>query len=127
MKLTASTRIKDVQKEFSELYPGLKLEFYKKAHKSFEGSFEKDILDSNHTIAEISNMDSDHTLSISPEMSVAQLENEFEERFGLHVQVFRRSKELWLQTSTTDDWSLEKQNRKGEHSLLDNLSLYEKS
>ena len=31
------------------------------------------------------------------------------DRFGLHVQVFRRSGKTWLQTIRTDNWTLGQQ------------------
>jgi hypothetical protein len=46
-------------------------------------------------------------------MKVSELEELFEEVFGLSVQVFRKSGESWLQTTTTDSWTLNQQNLKG--------------
>ena len=51
-------------------------------------------------------------------MPVWQLERLFEEDCGLHVQVFRRSGKIWLETSRTDDLTLEQQEAKakaGDH------------
>jgi hypothetical protein len=44
---------------------------------------------------------------------VVELECLFEDQFGLFVQVFRRSGNLWLETTVTDSWSLQKQNEQG--------------
>ena len=46
-----------------------------------------------------------------------KVESDFRDLFNLNIQIFRKSKDLWLQTSATDDWSLEKQNSKGLHSM----------
>ncbi len=46
-------------------------------------------------------------------MSVDNLETYLEETFALHAQVFRKSGDIWLQTSVTDHWSLNDQNRNG--------------
>jgi hypothetical protein len=43
---------------------------------------------------------------------VWQLEKQFEEGFGLHVQVFRKSGRTWLETSVTDDLTLVEQQAK---------------
>jgi hypothetical protein len=43
-------------------------------------------------------------------MKVGELEHAFNVKFGLSAQVFRKSGEIWLQTTTTDTWTLAKQN-----------------
>ena len=47
-------------------------------------------------------------------MTVSDLEQKFAELFGLSVQVFRKSANVWLETTVTDGWTLEEQNRQGE-------------
>jgi len=41
-----------------------------------------------------------------------------EDQFGLHVQIFRKSGDLWLQTSKTDEWTIEHQNARGLETTL---------
>ena len=53
-------------------------------------------------------------ITISPEMTVDELERGFDELYGLSVQVFRKSGKVWLETSVTDAWTLAKQNAQGE-------------
>ena len=52
------------------------------------------------------------TININGLMKVAELESAFFVTFGLAVQVFRKSGKVWLQTTATDDWTLEEQNLK---------------
>ena len=47
-------------------------------------------------------------------MTVANLENDFDAIYGLAVHVFRKSGKVWLETTVTDNWTLEEQNRQGE-------------
>ena len=47
-------------------------------------------------------------------MTVIDLEKKFREVFGLGIQVFRKSGKAWLETTLTDNWTLEEQNRQGE-------------
>ena len=108
--------ISQIQQEFQEKFPGLKIEFYESEHSDHQGSHPSNQHDPAKTLREIRQQHSEGDLVIDPEMTIAELESNFEELFGLHVQVFRRSKTLWLQTISTDDWTLEKQNRKGVHS-----------
>jgi tyrosyl-tRNA synthetase len=50
-------------------------------------------------------------IKIDELMKVAELEGVFAKNFGLSVQVFRKSGNLWLQTTTTDNWTLAEQNQ----------------
>lgn len=117
MKVQLNHKIEDLQSEFSKKFSGLKLEFYKVEHAPNEGSPVKGQLDPSTPLSDITSIESAGEIELDGQMTVAQLEHLFEDRFGLHVQVFRRSASLWLQTTATDHWTLEVQNTKGIHSL----------
>ena len=108
MTIKHTDTIKSVQEQFSTSYPYLKLQFYKKPHKDHDGSLKKDEVNGDVNISELSGKTDDVTVSIESSVSVSELESTFEERAGLHVQVFRKSGDAWLQTSATDHWSLAK-------------------
>lgn len=117
MIIDDNKRLEDIQKEFSGLFPGLRLAFYKNKHENHKGSPKAEQYDADMPIANVRNVHNKGELAIAPSMTIAELETAFEDDYGLHVQVFRRSNTLWLQTSVTDDWTLEKQNTKGLHSI----------
>ena len=101
--------IGEVQKRFNSLFPYLKLEFYKSIQDIKNGmrmNEKKSIADGQQIII-------DKKLDISPAMSVRALEKSFKDEFTLIAQVFRRSGNIWLQTTITDDWSLWHQNEHG--------------
>ena len=116
MRITADKKLIDIQAAFQEKFPFLKIEFYAHGHQPGEGSPVKEILNHELTIAEVRSVRKDGDLHIDEQMEVRALEKKFFEDYGLNVQVFRRSGNLWMQTSATDSWTLEKQNRKGGHS-----------
>jgi hypothetical protein len=113
MFITDQKRLREIQVEFSRMYPYLKLEFYSKHHDEGKGSPKRALLASDKTIGEIRTVHNDGELQIVEDMTVAKLEQRFEEVFGLNAQVFRRSGNLWIQTTATDGWTLAEQNRKG--------------
>lgn len=113
MTISDDKRLKDIQAEFSAKFPYLKIEFYMDAHGTGEGSPARAQLDASKTIGEVRSIDSAGDLSIDGHKLVKTLENDFLEKYGLNVQVFRKSGDLWLQTTSTDDWSLTDQNRRG--------------
>ena len=127
MLITDEKTIGQIQDEFHKTFPGLKIHFYTTEHERYKGSKDEDMIAGDSLIGDIRQVHETKDFSIDPKASVARIEQLFHDVFGLNAQIYRRSKELWLQTSTTDDWSLEKQNLKGLHSMQSDISLYEKS
>lgn len=119
MKITKEKTLKEIKDSFTSSYPGLKIEFYNNKHDGYQGSCAQNQYDDCLTIVEI-NSKKDGEIILNDTDTVKEIEQKFENLFGLHIQIFRRSKELWLQTSITDDWTLAMQNRKGVHSIDQN-------
>ena len=119
MTIQPDLTITDIQRQFTKVFPGLRLSFYEKAHNSFEGSQAATTYAPTRTLGSIQPALKPGTLTLNPALTVAELEAALEQQFGLHVQVLRRSNQLWLQTTSTDGWTLEVQNRKGLHSSQD--------
>jgi hypothetical protein len=117
--------IKAIQKEFHEKFPGLKIEFYAGHHKEGEGSPETEKIDPNALLKDLRTIESATDFTIDPDSSVAEFEQQFYRQFGLNVQVFRKSGNLWMQTTSTDQWSLSRQNRKGNSSEQHYKEMYE--
>lgn len=101
-----------IKEEFNNAFPYLKLEFFTKPHKPGGASPKTYITDSGHLIGDIRTVHESGTITITPQMTVSELEQHFADVYGLSVQVFRKSGDVWLETTTTDNWSLEKQNQK---------------
>ncbi len=114
LDLAPNTTIGDIQAAFSTFFPNLKLAFFSKPHKAYKSSAAKFLIqDKTMLLSLLSPTCSEPAvLLLENEMPVWQLERLFEEEFGLHVQVFRRSGKIWLETSKTDDLTLEQQEAK---------------
>ena len=95
------------------MFPNLKIEFYSHEHAAGKGSPQKEQLNPELPLSEVRSKHTEGDLALDPEMSVAQLEAIFMENYGLNAQIFRRSGNLWMQTTVTDSWSLAEQDRKG--------------
>lgn len=108
---TTTTQVKE---KFSRTYPFLKLEFYTKAHAEGEASAKIDLIGDELSIGEIRKVNVEGDFVFTPADTVNFVEQGFENKYGIHVQVFRKSKGLWLETTTTDDWSLKEQNETGQ-------------
>ena len=116
MIISDDKKISDIQQEFQQLFPHLQIRFYQGQHEEGKASPPEAMLDPALSIGEVRKVHQAGELTIDPEMTVAGLEEQFWRRYGLNVQVFRRSGNLWLQTTKTDNWTLAEQNRKGGHS-----------
>jgi hypothetical protein len=125
MKLHFSpdTTIGQLQDEFQAFFPNLKLVFFSKAHEAYKGSPAKFLIsDREKPLSAIAaKVSKPSELHMELEMPVWQLERLFENEYGLHLQVFRRSGNTWLETSVTDDLTLEEQETKAEASLRHNF------
>jgi len=100
--------IRELQQDFSEQFPFLKLEFY----KTTKNNLTKSPLASS-ALLETAGLRINGELQLRNDMTVAELEGCFDKLFGLNVQVTRKSGTFWLETTMTDSWSLKKQNDHG--------------
>jgi hypothetical protein len=100
-----------VQKEFSDMFPFLKLEFFSKSNKGGGAPSTKLMKHISKTIAECRTIHSSGFMTIQPQMTIGELEQAFRDIYGLSIEVFRKSENSWLDTSETGDWTLEKQNK----------------
>jgi hypothetical protein len=92
ININTESSVKNIQVQFNSLYPFLKIEFLK-SMASFINS---------------------GIININSKRTVAEIENEFKEKIGVPIQVFRKSGNVWIETTLTDDWTLEQQNKEGE-------------
>lgn len=116
MKITIndSRKISAIQEDFNAMFPYLKIEFFSKLHKVGGSSPKKSMKSSTKTLGECRTVHKKGSVNITPEMTVSELEQNFADTYGLSVQVFRKSGKVWLETTITDSWTLEEQNKQGE-------------
>ncbi|MFM7839990.1 MAG: hypothetical protein ACKO6K_10505 [Chitinophagaceae bacterium] len=107
-------KLSEVQEAFSVVFPYLKIEFFK------NGTFRKEryrnhlLLNKELLLREAGKAKPPKPVfEISALMTVAELERTFQENYGLSVQVFRKSGNIWLETSMTESWTLGQQNAHG--------------
>lgn len=116
MKVTINDhrKIFAIQEDFNQLFPYLKLEFFSKPHTNGGATSIKFIKHNSKTLGECRTLHNSGEITIVPDMTVAELEQNFGSVYGLGVQVFRKSGKTWLETTVTDKWTLEEQNKQGE-------------
>ncbi|HEX6182125.1 MAG TPA: hypothetical protein VFZ47_12820 [Chitinophagaceae bacterium] len=107
--ITEDKRISDVQAAFNHLFPYLKLQFFR-GHTNLAEPIR--ILKPDSTIGDITYGLQEGSVYLSDNMTPFELEEILDARFGLHVEVFRKSGDTWLET-TTNKWTLKEQNDYG--------------
>src|SRR4030095_3646432 len=105
--------IGELKEEFNRMFPFLRLEIFKTEHAGSYHKTKREPLASSMLLSSLLTEKSDDSIEIIPEMKVKDLERSLQDKFGVQVEVFRRSGNSWLQTTMTDDWTLEKQNEHG--------------
>lgn len=115
INISNSSLIEDVQKDFSEFFPYLRLKFLpdnrfaaiqKVLHHNNNG---KPLL----KFGDLNNNISAGSFELSDATTVRELEEIFKTKFGLTAQVLRKSGNIWMEASITGKWSLAQQNEHG--------------
>lgn len=110
IEINDNTAIRHIFQKFSDYYPYLQIRFYGKPHKLYGVSPDEDIIPPHKTIGEVKQTHVSGLLEITPVSKVAGIENEFLQRFGLSVQILRKEKDKWEQTTGMDDFTLKELN-----------------
>ena len=110
-KIEAGKPFKKIQEKFNDLYPYLKIEDLRLANNSMSSSLKKQSV-CNKPKLEKGSADKVF-ITINKLTTVADLVNQFCENLNLPVRVLRKSNNHWIETSLTEDWTLERQNIAG--------------
>lgn len=111
-----TTTLRDLKDQFQTLFPCLKLEFFREDHEKGKGSRLQDRLPDEVRVSDLNEDLGEGLFFFTPEFTVSYFEQAMQNEFGLPVQVFRKSGNVWLETIHTDHLSLKKQNLMAEAS-----------
>jgi hypothetical protein len=113
LEIKPDKKLSAIQADFNTVFPFLKLEFFRHPHKVHGTSPKKDLLQSDRKLKDLLKKQSTESLLVTEDMLVSSLEEMFREKYGVSVQIFRKSGRSWLETTLTDDWTLKQQNDQG--------------
>lgn len=106
--------LNDIEKEFSGHFPYLRIDFYRfPHHKDGKLPPKGESLDKFTPVRQLVTWSGDKVVEVNHETTISQFEAAMKQ-VELFIQVFRKSGRVWIGTSYTDDWSLQKQNEEGE-------------
>jgi hypothetical protein len=107
--------LEEIQQKFHAIFPFLSLAFFSQLHEKGHGTPIKYRINDHHlTLASLSELanQAEETVSVHPTLRVIDFELVFQRVFGVGIQVLRKSRMAWLEITKTDDWTIDKQNRK---------------
>jgi hypothetical protein len=107
IQIEKTTKASEIMAAFSNQFPYLKIEFFKKLI-TFERSLKKNFIKDDFIIKTEKNI---KFITFEEATLVSELKNQFYKNFNLSVQIMRKSGQSWIETSFTDSWSLKKQNQ----------------
>lgn len=111
LKIVDTMMVEELQDRFSQCFPFLKIEFYSKPHKRFEPTDNRFVIPGKERISSIRKNHTNGVMEIKSWHSVAKVEKEMKDRFGLNIQIFRTSPDgTWVQTADSDELTLQDQN-----------------
>lgn len=113
LRIAPNRLISDLQKDFNNAFPFLKIEFFQNRNPQTSTVAIRQILPHNKRIVDGQTSVTDGDIEVNSQMKVKELEKIFKDQFSLVAHVFRRSGNLWLETTMTDDWTLGQQNEHG--------------
>lgn len=111
IKISRRTMVYEIKKQFNSEYPFLKVEFLIPPNIPTGGRHPVIAAD-NTRLGSIQPRLKEGAVVVDDMTTVGELESYFRNHL-LDVQVFRRSANLWLETTMTDSWTLQKQNSHG--------------
>jgi hypothetical protein len=114
MVIKDKKRVSELQEEFNDHFPFLKLEVFLKSAKSGAVPSKKISRDNSMSIGQCRTIHNNGLITVVPQMTVEELISAFADVFGLGVRILRKSGRAWINTSLTKDWTLSEQNFQGE-------------
>jgi hypothetical protein len=113
--ITAERMVKDIQQEFNDAFPFLKIEFFKKNNHSRQQTHKELNLAEHQVIGSVYKSHAKEELYITPTMTVKEVERICEEKFGISAHIYRKAApNIWIETTAmTDGWTIKQQNDNG--------------
>jgi hypothetical protein len=103
--------VEELKEEFSAAYPYLKISFFTKRQEA-EGALTEEV-DPSTRLTEVSAVLKEGNINIAPTDTIIEVEQKIEKQYGLPVHIFRKQNGVWMDTTITDDLTLQEQNTWG--------------
>jgi hypothetical protein len=106
-------RVGEIQEEFNGIYPFLCIEFYKKRPLQVGRNTVPEKIQPDKRLGPAMQNPAEGFVELSDCMTTRSLEKNLRENYGLMVKLFRKSANLWMNITLSDNWTLKQQNDHG--------------
>jgi hypothetical protein len=121
IEITDEIKLHEIADLFTKYYPFLKLEFFDQGYQMLNSSNDKKMLIKTLAVGEVRTIHHPTLIELHFWNKTGTVELTFLHKAGLSVQIYRRYGEKWIQTSGTDELTLEEQNSIGRADSEDSL------
>jgi hypothetical protein len=121
IEINKHTTLGEISEQFSKYYPFLKIEFFNDSPRLMEASNSGSLLLKSLCVGDIVSLRHTVLLEFHFWNKTGMVESVFQKKVGLEAQVYRRHGDCWIQTSGTDELTLEEQNSIGKFDSEDVL------
>lgn len=123
IQINPTKKISEFQNEFIAFFPFLKIEFFMKSHHVGASSASNDMyFNRTMTMGDIGTVQADSSFEFTPQMRIDVFEQGLWKQYGLAVQVFCKSMNTYLVTTSSDSLTLEAENKNGEVAFCSNTN-----
>jgi hypothetical protein len=122
LEIKKDSQLNDIQDSFTHNFPFLRLQFYSMEvkHKNRKNKVLY-YTDLHTSIKEAGHVKHDLFLELHYWQKTGTVEKLFRDKTGLHVHVYRKHGDHWIQTAGTDELTLEEQNNIGRKDTQEKL------
>ena len=103
------TSVKDLQGQFSKYYPYLQIQFFRTTYSDKQPGSKTAQVKAEERLMQLMKLYKPVQVNIDEETTVSGLQKIFAD-IGLTILLCRKFGTFWIQTSLTDDWTLDRQN-----------------
>lgn len=113
LQIEKGSSLKDIQKQFNTYYPFLKIEFFK-ASPVGEPLYKTSLFTAADLVKYVDGAENKVLqIDVSRKRKVSEVEKDFEKLLGVSAHVYRKSGNVWVEATLTNDWPLGEQNEEG--------------
>lgn len=113
IEINDTTTIREIEALFSTEYPYLNITFIHQVHEAGEEFVKQKAIPVDTAIGDIKKTHVSALIEIQPWNTIADVENEFRRRFGLLVEILRKSDSHWILPEGAGQLTLREQNELG--------------
>ncbi len=113
MLISKESQVRDLQNEFQSLFPYLKIEFYKDHQTSVIPAGRFETINPSSNLSLLRKIKEPVKIDFNSSNKVSEVKAQLKTMLDLNTLIFRKSGSHWIETSLTQDWTLQQQNEEG--------------